>query len=263
MQELKNKIYIIVFGADTKAGKRFDIVLLWLILASVICVILESIPELGSKYSLTFLIIELVFTLLFSIEFFLRIWSNPKPLSYLFSFWGIVDFVSILPIYFMLLVPGYHYLLVIRSLRLLRFFRIIKLARFMSAAQILKNAIKLSAYKIGTFLMVILAIVTIMGAIMYVVEGGQNGFTSIPQSIYWAVITITTVGYGDIVPQTVLGKFISSFVMIIGYAIIAVPTGIFTAEMVKTGLAKKKCTQCEHENETTAHYCNNCGHPFE
>ncbi len=263
MLDLKNKIYVIVFGTNTRAGKRFDIVLLWLILASVLCVILESIPELGNRYKLTFLIIELVFTVVFSIEFILRIWSSPKPLNYLFSFWGIVDFVSILPTYLMLLVPGYQYLLVIRSLRLLRVFRIIKLARFMSAAQILKNAIKLSIYKIGTFLLVILAIVTVMGAIMYVVEGGQNGFTSIPQSIYWAIITITTVGYGDIVPQTVLGKFISSFVMIIGYAIIAVPTGIFTAEMVKTGLAKKKCTQCKHDNETTAHYCNNCGHPFE
>lgn len=259
---IREKFYIIVFGEDTKAGRQFDIALLWLILFSVLCVILESIPVLGNNFKSTFLTIELAFTLIFSIEYFLRIWTSPKPFSYLFSFWGIVDVVSILPTYFILLVPGFHYLIVIRSLRLLRVFRIIKLAGFMSAAQVLRGAIRSSLYKISTFLFSVLATVTIMGTIMYVVEGGENGFTSIPQSIYWAIITITTVGYGDIVPQTVIGKFISSFVMIIGYAIIAVPTGIFTVEMMKSTLTKKKCAECNHDNETSSKYCSNCGHSF-
>jgi voltage-gated potassium channel len=259
---IREKLYIIVFGEDTKAGRQFDIVLLWLILGSVLCVILESIPDMDQNFKSTFLAIELSFTFIFSIEYLLRIWTSPKPFNYLFSFWGIVDVVSILPTYFILLVPGFHYLIVIRSLRLLRVFRIIKLAGFISAAQVLRGAIRSSLYKISTFLFSVLATVTIMGTIMYVVEGGENGFTSIPQSIYWAIITITTVGYGDIVPQTVIGKFISSFVMIIGYAIIAVPTGIFTAEMMKSTLNKKKCAECSHENEISANYCSNCGHSF-
>lgn len=259
----RQRLYFIIFETNTKASRRFNVVLLWLILASVSCVILESLPQLGSNNKLLFLTIELAFTALFSIEYFLRIWTNPKPLKYVFSYWGFVDLISILPTYLMIIMPGYHYFLVIRSLRLLRVFRIIKLARFMSAAQTLKDAIVSSFYKISTFLLAILTIVTIMGTIMYVVEGGENGFTSIPQSIYWAIITITTVGYGDIVPQTVLGKFISSLVMIIGYAIIAVPTGIFTVEMVKSSQIKKKCSKCHHENELNSNYCSNCGQAFE
>ncbi|MBW6483325.1 MAG: ion transporter [Vicingaceae bacterium] len=259
---LKRKLYIVVFGTDTKLGKRFDVVLLYLILTSVLAIIFESIPELGSNYAAVFLYIELFFTAIFSIEYLLRIWISPKPLKYIFSFWGGVDFVSILPSYLILLIPGIHFLAAIRSLRLLRIFRIIKLVRFLTEANSLKRALVSSFYKISTFLFTILAIVVIMGTIMYVVEGAENGFTSIPQSIYWAIITITTVGYGDIVPLTVIGKVISSVVMLIGYAIIAVPTGIFTVEIAKAGNERKKCELCKHDNETNANYCNKCGKPL-
>lgn len=256
---LKRKLYIVVFGINTKLGKRFDVALLYLILTSVLAIILESIPDLSEHYSVVFLYIELFFTAIFSIEYFLRIWISPKPLKYIFSFWGVVDFISILPSYLMLLIPSIHFLAAIRSLRLLRIFRIIKLVRFITEANSLKRALVSSFYKISTFLFSILAIVVIMGTIMYVVEGAENGFTSIPQSIYWAIITITTVGYGDIVPHTVIGKVISSIVMLIGYAIIVVPTGIFTVEIAKAGTERKKCEICKYDNETNATYCSNCG----
>ncbi|PIQ17152.1 MAG: ion transporter [Flavobacteriales bacterium CG18_big_fil_WC_8_21_14_2_50_32_9] len=256
---LKRKLHIVIFGTDTKLGKRFDVVLLYLILTSVLAVMLESMPELGSNYSTIFLYVELFFTAIFSIEYVLRIWISPKPIKYIFSFWGVVDLISILPSYLILLIPSIHFLSAIRSLRLFRIFRIIKLVRFLSEANSLKRALVSSLYKISTFLFSILAIVVIMGTTMYVVEGAENGFTSIPQSIYWAIITITTVGYGDIVPHTIIGKVISSVVMLIGYAIIAVPTGIFTVEIAKAGTERKKCEICKHDNETNATYCSNCG----
>ena len=256
---LKRKLFVIIFGTDTKLGRRFDIWLLWLILASVLAVILESIPEFGNKYTTLFLSLEIFFTIIFSLEYLIRILVSPKPLKYIFSFWGLVDLMSIIPTYLILFFPGSHYLLTIRSLRLLRVFRIAKLARFVSEAQVLGEAIKASLYKISTFLFTIVIMVIIMGTIMYVVEGPENGFTSIPKSIYWAVITITTVGYGDIVPHTVLGQFLSTVVMIIGYAIIAVPTGIFTVAMVKAALQKKDCKVCKHGNDTEAKYCSYCG----
>lgn len=192
-------------------------------------------------------------------EYLLRLWASPNRWQYIFSFWGLVDLLSVAPTYLFFLLPQYHYLLIIRSLRLLRVFRIAKLVRFVNEAQILGEAIKSSLYKISTFLFTVLITVIIMGTIMYVVEGPANGFTSIPQSIYWAIITITTVGYGDIVPQTVLGKLMSSVVMIIGYAIIAVPTGIFTVAMVKAASHKKECQVCQHANDENAKFCSACG----
>lgn len=240
-------------------GRRFDIWLLWFILASVLAVMLESIPEFGDNYSTIFLILEIIFTIIFSVEYLTRVLVSPKPLKYIFSFWGLVDLMSIIPTYLILFFPESHYLLTIRSLRLLRVFRIAKLARFVSEAQVLAEAIKSSLYKISTFLFTIVITVIIMGTIMYVIEGPEHGFTSIPKSIYWAVITITTVGYGDIVPQTVLGQFVSSVVMIIGYAIIAVPTGIFTVAMVKAALHKKECKICNQGNDIQAKYCSHCG----
>lgn len=256
---LKKKAFIIIFGTNTKAGRRFDIWLLWLILASVLVVMLESIPEYGDNYTSIFFMLEIFFTIIFSLEYLVRILVSPKPLKYIFSFWGLVDLMSIIPTYLILFFPESHYLLTIRSLRLLRVFRIAKLARFVDEAQTLAEAIKSSLYKISTFLFTVVIMVIIMGTIMYVIEGPEHGFTSIPKSIYWAVITITTVGYGDIVPQTILGQFVSSIVMIIGYAIIAVPTGIFTVAMVKAALHKKECKICKHGNDMEAKYCSGCG----
>ncbi len=255
----KEQLYEIVFGTETKEGKRFDVVLLWLILFSVVVVMLESIPELSREYQDIFSIVEWILTLLFTVEYVLRIWISTKPLSYIFSMWGVIDLLSILPTYLSFFLAGYHYLLVVRIFRLLRIFRILKLVRFNSEAQVLLNALKSSMYKIGIFLMAVLAIVTFLGTIMYVVESGDQGFTSIPQSIYWAIVTVTTVGYGDMVPSSVLGKIISSFAMIIGYAIIAVPTGIMTVGIATAANSTNKCDHCGHANPNEDKYCSHCG----
>lgn len=262
MKLSKQKLYSIVFESDTKAGKRFDLLLLWIILLSIVVAMLDSLPDLSQRFRLGFSFIEWGFTLLFSIEYLLRIYISPKPSRYIFSFWGLVDLLAILPTYLSLISYGYHYLLVVRILRLLRVFRILKLARFNTEAITLMNALRASLYKISIFLFSVLTIVILLGTIMYVAENAENGFNSIPQSIYWAIITLTTVGYGDIVPHTVIGKFISSFAMIIGYAIIAVPTGIVTVEMSKSALKTKKCKSCTSLNEEKANYCSNCGHQF-
>ena len=255
----RQHLFTIVFESDTKAGKRFDVLLLWSILFSILVAVLDSVPQLSEDFKREFYIIEWVFTVLFSIEYLLRIYISPRPLRYIFSFWGLVDLLAILPGYISLFFFGYHYLLVVRIVRLLRVFRILKLVRFNREAATLARALKASAYKIGIFLSTVLIIVVLLGTVMYVVEGGENGFTSIPQSIYWAIITVTTVGYGDIVPHTVLGKFISSFAMIIGYAILAVPTGIITVELSKSSDTKVICPKCGFYNDITFNYCANCG----
>ncbi len=259
----KQKLYTIVFENNTKAGKRFDIVLLWCILASILVAVLDSIPDLNLHFTKSFYIGEWIFTILFTIEYLLRITISPKPFRYIFSFWGVVDLLAILPTYFSLFFYGYQYLLIVRILRLLRVFRILRLAQFNREAIVLLKALKSGSYKIGIFFSAVLTIVVILGTIMYVVENGENGFTSIPQSIYWAIITITTVGYGDIVPHTVLGKFISSFAMIIGYAIIAVPTGIITVEMSKSSEPKVNCLKCGSKNNEKSKFCGNCGAEIE
>lgn len=256
---IREKLYRIVFETDTRAGKRFDIFLLWLILFSVLVVMVESVPEIGRKYSDVFFVIEWCMTVIFTIEYLLRIWISLKPVKYVFSFWGFIDLLAILPSYLSLIFAGYHYFVIVRIFRLLRVFRILKLARFNAEAGSLINSLRASVHKLSVFLVAVLAIVVFMGTIIYVVEGGEKGFTSIPQSIYWAIVTVTTVGYGDIVPQTVLGKFFSSMAMIIGYAIIAVPTGIITLEMSKSGTRKIKCAECNFLNDTDANFCSNCG----
>jgi len=255
----REKLYNIIFETDTNAGKHFDVALLWVILFSVFAVLLESVPEIHSGFSDYLIVTEWILTAVFTVEYLLRIWISPKPIAYLFSFWGLIDFLSILPTYLSLIFVGYHYLLVVRIFRLLRVFRILKLARFNKEAQLLIHSLKSSMYKISIFLMAVIAIVTFLGTIMYVVEGGEKGFTSIPQSIYWAIVTVTTVGYGDMVPHTVIGKFISSIAMIMGYAIIAVPTGIITVEMANSARKSVKCTKCNWNNDTSANYCNQCG----
>ena len=256
---LKRKLYIIVFSANTKAGKLFDLILLWAILISVLTVIFESIPSLGRTYPDTFENIEWAFTILFSLEYVVRIVISPRPLSYIFSFWGVIDLLAAVPMYFSLIFPGTQFFFVIRLLRFLRVFRIMKITRFTYEARVLSEALKSSLYKITVFLTVILLLVLLLGTLMYVVEGEHKGFNSIPQSIYWAIVTITTVGYGDLVPQTVIGKIISSAIMITGYAIIAVPTGIVTAEMSKKDFKGPKCIQCGWKNPENAAYCNQCG----
>jgi len=259
---MREKINQIIFGHDTKSSKLFDVILLWVILISVIVVILESVPSLNDRFANLFFYAEWIITILFTFEYILRIWSSKTPFRYVFSFWGLVDLLSILPTYLDLINFGFHYLLAIRIFRLLRVFRILKLVRFNREAQKLLLALNASRYKMGVFLMAVLTIMVILGTLMYVIEGGENGFTSIPQSIYWAIVTVTTVGFGDIVPQTVIGKFLSSIAMIMGYAIIAVPTGIITVELATKRSEDRVCEICKHDNPDDAHYCNQCGLKF-
>ena len=255
----KEKLHKIVFESDTKAGKRFDVILLWAILFSILIAVLDSVSEFNIHFRTQFYIVEWILTIIFSIEYILRIYISPKPLRYIFSFWGFIDLLSIIPTYFSLFFFGYHYFIVLRIFRLLRVFRILKLVRFNKESIFLLKALKASSHKITIFLSAVVTIVILLGTIMYVVENGENGFSSIPQSIYWAVITLTTVGYGDIVPHTVLGKFISSITMIIGYAILAVPTGIITMEMSKLSDTNHACPQCDTKNPDSSNFCSNCG----
>jgi voltage-gated potassium channel len=255
----KQKWYDIIFGSDTPAGKRFDVILLWVIALSVLTAMFESVPGMSSQLKGVLLIAEWFFTILFSIEYFVRIYISRKPHKYIFSFWGIIDFVAILPSYISLFFFGYQYLLIVRIVRMLRVFRVLRMVRFSSEAQTLLTALRASMYKIGIFFFAVICIVVILGTLMYVVEGPENGFVSIFQGIYWAIITITTVGYGDIVPGTVLGKIISSVSMIIGYAILAVPTGIVTVEMSRSVNNSNTCSHCGFGNSPFANYCNHCG----
>ncbi len=259
----KEKLYQIVFESDTRGGKLFDVLLLWSILISIMVAVLDSIPQLHQSLNNAFYLVEWFFTILFTIEYFLRIYIIRRPKEYIFSFWGLIDLMAILPTYLSLIFMGSQYMLVVRVLRLLRVFRVLRLLRFYRESLMLLKAFRASFFKISIFLSAIVVIVILLGTIMYVVEGGKNGFSSIPQSIYWAVITITTVGYGDIVPQTVLGKIISSVTMILGYSIIAVPTGFITVEMTKASRKKKVCPQCGASNDDDANYCSHCGEKLE
>lgn len=260
---LRERIYRTIFESDTKRGKDFDVILLILILLSVLIVMLDSVAPLSKKYSIIFNTVEWILTVIFTIEYLTRIVVHPKPLRYIFSFWGFIDLLSILPTFLSLMFSGYRYMLVVRIFRLMRVFRIFKLTRFNKESQMLMRSLKASLYKISLFFLALMMVVTIMGTIMYVVEGEDQGFDNIPESIYWAIITITTVGYGDMVPKTLLGKFISAFSMIIGYSIIAVPTGIVTAEMTKARKKiRKRCPQCFKMNRKKANFCERCGASF-
>ena len=262
--DIRSKLYIIVFGTDTPAGKLFDIVLLVAILLSIIAVMLESVRDIKVQYEDFFDTLEWTFTLLFSAEYLLRIFITKKPKNYVFSFLGIVDLVALLPTYISIFVTGGSYLVVIRAIRLLRVFRILKLTRYLEEARTLGTALVASQRKILVFMGAVTTLVMITGTLMYLIEGGQNGFTSIPRSIYWAVVTVTTVGYGDIAPQTVLGQTFATFLMLTGYAIIAVPTGIVSNEMRKLELKSvgKSCDRCFTDNPTSANYCMKCGESF-
>lgn len=255
----KAKLYRIVFESDTKAGRQYDIALIWLIGFSVIVSMFDSIPNLYPVVSITLEVIEWLFTLVFTAEYIMRIIISPTPRKYVLSLWGGIDLISILPTYLSLFAYSFKYLMIIRILRLLRIFRILRLIRFSRAGYGMLMSLKMSIYKIGVFFVFVICLVILLGTAMYVIEGPENGFTSIFQGIYWAIITITTVGYGDIVPQTVLGKLLSSLTMIIGYAIIAVPTGIITVEMSNASKSNVTCTNCGSLNQSKANFCSNCG----
>ncbi len=258
----RQHLHTIIFEADTRAGKAFDIALIISIIVSVVVVMLDSISEVNQQYGYILLALEWLFTILFSVEYILRILTVRKPLGYVFSYFGIIDLLAVVPTYFSLLFPGSQVLIVIRLLRVLRIFRVLKLAQYLGESIQLMRALKASRRKIIVFLFFILTIVCIMGSVMYLVEGADRGFTSIPRSVYWAIVTLTTVGYGDISPQTPLGQLIASVIMILGYAIIAVPTGIVTSEMVKirSDVNTQACPSCSAEgHEEEAEYCKYCG----
>ena len=265
----RKKIHDIIYEADTPSGKLFDVFLLIVILISILLVMLESVESIESEYAAILNISEWVITILFSIEYILRIISVKNPKTYIFSFYGIIDLLSTIPKYISLFVLGTHSLIAIRALRLLRVFRILKLTRFIGESANFGKALKRSRAKIAVFLSFVIVLCVILGTVMYLVESEQDsGFTSIPRSVYWAIVTLTTVGYGDIAPMTALGQFIASLIMILGYGIIAVPTGIVTSEMTRS---EKKlipnntqaCTNCnEAYHQDNAEYCHKCGHKF-
>lgn len=262
----KDKLYLIVFRHNTPGGKLFDVILLIAILLSVFIVLIDSIPSVHTQYGTLFYILEWTFTILFTIEYILRIICLQRKWKYIFSPMGIIDLLSILPTYLSILFVGYQYLLVVRSLRLLRVFRIFKLWRFLEAGSFIIRALYSSYRKIMLFMLFIILAVIIIGSFMYIVESGTPGFESIPNSIYWAVVTITTVGYGDVSPATPLGKFLAVLVMLCGYSIIAVPTGILTSEMakaMKVGGDSRTCGRCgTKEPRHDARYCRICGEPL-
>lgn len=258
---LRKRIYVIIFRSDTPAGRLFDLFLLFLILLSIFSVALESVSEFRKNYITYIHIVEWTCTILFTLEYILRIYAINRPKQYIFSFYGLVDLVAFLPTYLSFFLAGTQFLVVVRAFRLLRVFRILKLSRFLSEGNILKQALQNSMHKIVVFLATVLTVVTIMGTIMYLIEGPDNGFESIPMAIYWAIVTITTVGYGDVSPQSPLGQFFASILMIMGYGIIAVPTGIVSVEMAKaTDLAKKRCPACKAPlSDAESRFCAYCG----
>lgn len=259
----KQRIHEIIFESDTAAGKLFDVVLLLLIFTSVILVVIESIPTMHLRFLNEFAILEWIITIIFSLEYFFRIYSVKKPKGYIFSFYGIIDLLAIVPSYLSLFLVGTHYLMVIRAFRLLRIFRILKLSQFLKGQEVIVVALKTSRHKIFVFLLTLMVIVTIIGSAMYVIEGPYNSnFSSIPQGIYWAVTTLTTVGFGDITPITNMGKFLSTIVMILGYSIIAVPTGIISSELMKStvSLNSQSCSNCGYSrHDDDALFCKICG----
>lgn len=264
LRKNRQKLYTIIFEADTRAGRLFNVVLICSIIVSVAIVIMESTHTQSETYRGLYAFAEWFFTLLFTIEYILRLYVVQRKIKYAVSFFGIIDLLSILPTFISLIFPGVHYLIDIRILRLMRIFRIFKLTRFITEGQQLRRALLASMHKIIVFFSTLALVVIVMGSVMYVVEGPENGFINIPTSIYWAIVTLTTVGYGDISPQTPLGQFIASLVMIIGYSIIAVPTGIFAAEMARrkpaSSFTTQVCPNCLAEgHDADAVHCKFCG----
>lgn len=255
----------VIYEADTREGKIFDLVLIVAILASILLVMLESVKSLDAKYHDFFNVSEWIITVLFTLEYILRIISVKRPVKYIFSFYGIIDLLSTIPKYLSLVIGGAHALVALRGLRLLRIFRILKLARFVKATDTLGRALIASRYKIFVFLSSVLVVCIIIGTLMYLIEGDESGFSSIPISIYWTIVTMTTVGYGDIAPQTPLGQFLASLLMILGYGIIAIPTGIVGVEMSRDKVGNihmntQSCSNCSaQKHRDDAKYCFRCG----
>ncbi len=262
---MREKIFTIIFGTETRAGRTFDIVLLWMIILSVTVVVLESVRPLRESYHDIFMNVEWFFTIAFTLEYLLRVVTSPKPWKYITSFFGIIDLLAILPTYLGLIYDTSTFLLTIRALRLLRMFRVFKLGRYVKEAAILVKALQQSIHKIVIFFGAVLTMVLILGSLLYLIEGEENGFTSIPQGVYWAIVTITTVGYGDIAPVTILGKILASVAMLTGFSIIAVPTGIISVEISKAVKSEgtklsKACTNCgQDSHDQDAIYCKICG----
>ena len=267
MQNFRRDLHEIIFEAETPLGKTFDIFLLISIVLSVFAVCLESVSEIRLQYGTALRYAEWAFTILFTIEYGARIYCVEHPKRYILSFYGLVDLIAILPTYLSLFLAGAQSLLVIRALRLLRVFRVLKLGHYVAEANFLGEALKSSRQKISVFLVGVLTTVLITATLMYLIEGEEHGFTSIPKSIYWAIVTMTTVGYGDIAPETILGQTVASVLMIVGYGIIAIPTGIVSAEMVRADRDKKAstlcCISCSREgHDIDAKFCKYCGEKF-
>lgn len=266
MKELKQKLYSIIFEADTREGKLFDEILLGTIIFSILLVMLESVPTIRVRYHTLLRSLEWVITAIFTLEYLTRIWVVNRPWKYVFSFYGMVDLFALLPTYLGLLFTGGHSLIVIRAIRLLRVFRILKLSRYTRAGRLIAGALWHSREKISVFIIFVLTLALIIGTVMYLVEGEKAGFTDIPTSIYWAIVTLTTVGYGDLSPVTGLGKFLASLVMILGYSIIAVPTGIITASLLgkRENYNTQVCRNCLLEkHDDDARFCKRCGASLE
>jgi voltage-gated potassium channel len=260
----KRRLYAIIFESNTPGGKAFDVSLLVAIGLSVTVVMLESVKTIQSDYAIGLRNLEWVFTALFTLEYIARLLCVRRPWQYAWSFYGVVDLIAILPSYIYLFTSA-NYVMVIRVLRLLRVFRVLKLAHFLEETDTLVTALRASRRKIMVFIFTVLAVVVVMGTLMYLIEGESNGFSSIPYGIYWAIVTLTTVGYGDITPHTPLGQFMASLIMIMGYGIIAVPTGIFSMELRQAAKARKArvCAHCETaESDPAARFCRRCGKPF-
>jgi voltage-gated potassium channel len=259
----RERLRQIIFEADTPAGKAFDLALLWAIVVSVVAVMLESVGTIGARYGVALRWIEWFFTLLFTVEYALRLFCVVRPLRYAYSFFGVVDLLAILPTYLSLFLPGTQSLIVIRALRLLRIFRVLKLARYLGEANLLVTALRSSVPKVIVFLGTVLILALIMGTTMYLIEGEDSGFTSVPRSMYWAIVTMTTVGYGDIAPQTEVGQIVAAVAMIMGYSIIVVPTGVVVAEIVQVAgpsLSTRACPECLSEGHAPkARFCRDCG----
>jgi len=260
-EKLRDRIHTVIYEADTPAGKLFDLMLIALIIISIVAVMLESVASINIRYGKELAIIEWVITIFFTIEYLGRIFSVRKPILYIISFYGIIDLVSFLPGYIDLIFPGLHFLVSLRAIRLLRIFRILKLMHFVGASNQLVTALKKSRNKIAVFLFTVIVLCVILGTIMYMIEGPNSGFTSIPMSIYWTIVTLTTVGFGDITPATAFGQFISIIIMILGYGIIAVPTGLVTAQFIgnKDEPNTQSCPNCSaSHHRDNAKYCYNC-----
>jgi voltage-gated potassium channel len=259
----KNRLHTVIFGTEPGAGRNFDIFLIVIILSSVAALFIDSVATIHQKYGDWLFAAEVVFTVLFTLEYAARIYCSPNRRAYIFSFYGAVDLLATIPTYLSLLIPGAQHLLIIRIFRVLRVFRVFKLFHYMSEANVLIRSLVSSRRKISVFLVCVLTLIVIFGALMYLIEGPQNGFTSLPRSMYWAIVTVTTVGYGDIAPRTPLGQLVAAMAMITSYAIIAIPTGILSAELIQESqrnISNKQCDSCKkfgHEKDSD--FCRHCG----